>query len=313
MNKRNLLVTLSTLVVWLVIACGGAGPTASPDSTATLASYSPVTVIDSRGEVIVFDQAPQRVVSLSPAHTEIFYVLGLGDRVVGRDSFSDFPPEAGEKPAVGDAFTLNLEALAALEPDLVYTTWEGPVADIEGLGITVLYLFAAEDLQGVLDNIGLLGRITDREARAMAIVEDMESRIGAVTARLESVGQGPRIFYEIDPGLFTVGPDSFVGSALDLLLVQNVASEADSPYPQLSAEVIVAKDPEVIVLGDSREYLSTGITVEEVEARPGWSGITAVREGRVYPFDDSLLSRPGPRIVEGIEQLARLLYPEMFP
>jgi len=113
--------------------------------------------------------------------------------------------------------------------------------------------------------------------------------------------------------LFTVGPDTFIGNMLEILKVQNVAEGADSPYPQLNAEVIVEKDPEVIVLGDSKEYLATGITVADVRARPGWSGITAVVGGQVYSFDDSLVSRPGPRIVDGIEQLADLLYPGLFP
>ena len=313
MNKRILLVLVSTLVAWLALACGGGEPTSTLVPTVAADSYSTITVTDSRGMAVVFNEAPQRIVSLSPAHTEILYALGLGDRVVGTDSFSDFPLEATEKPRVGNAFTLNLEALAALEPDLVYTTFEGPVADVERLDIKVMYLFAADDLQGVLDNIVLLGRITDREARARALVADMEGRIDAVAGRLASVEEGPRLFYELDPALFTVGPGSFIGNMLELLKVQNVAEGADSPYPQLSAEVIVERDPEVIVLGDSREYLSTGITVGEVEARPGWSGITAVVEGQVYSFDDSLVSRPGPRIADGIEQLASLLYPELFP
>lgn len=313
MNKRSLLVLLSMMVMWLALACDVGEPTRTPVPTVTPNTYSAITVTDSRGRDVVFDRAPQRVVSLSPAHTEVFYALGLGGRIVGTDSYSDFPPEASEKPRVGDAFTLNLEALAALEPDLVYTTWEGPVADVERLGIKVLYLFPADDLQGVLDNIALLGRITDREAQANALVEDMESRINAVVGRLAGMEKGPRLYYELDPALYTIGPDTFIGSIMEMLKVQNVAAGAGSRYPQLSAEVVVEKDPEVILLGDSREYLSTGITVDEVKARPGWGGITAVREGRVYSFNDSLLSRPGPRIVEGIEQLAGLLYPELFP
>lgn len=319
MNKRIVLLLVSTLVVGLALACGGGEPTPSvtPTSitvpTAIQDPYVTITVTDSRGMDVVFDEAPQRIVSLSPAHTEILYALGLGDRVVGTDSFSDFPPDAGKKPTVGDAFTLNLEALFELEPDLVYTTWEAHVADVERLGIRVLYLFTATDLQAVLDNIVLMGRITDREEEARAVLADMEARINAVVDRLAAVEKGPRLFYELDPGLFTLGPDTFIGNILEILKVQNVAEGANSPFPQLSAEVIVEKDPEVIILGDSKEYLSSGITVAEVEARPGWSGITAVVEGQVYSFDDSLISRPGPRIVDGIEQLAELLYPELFP
>lgn len=331
MNKRSLLVLLFTLVTWLALACGTGSPTATsvrtvtpiptvtsvlavtPLPTATSKPYSSVTVTDSRGKDVAFNQAPQRIVSLSPAHTEILFALGLGDRVVGTDSYSDFPPEAAAKPRVGDAFTLNLEALAALEPDLVYTTWEGPVADVERLGIKVLYLFPGNDLQGVMDNIALLGRITDREPQANALVDDMERRINAVVGKLAGIEKGPRLYYELDPGLFTVGPDTFIGSIMEMVKIQNIAEGAGSPYPMLSAEVVVEKDPQVILLGDSKEYLPTGVTVDDVKARPGWNGVTAVREGHVYSFNDSLLSRPGPRIADGIEALAKLLYPGLFP
>lgn len=313
MNKKSLLVLLSMMVMWLALACDVGEPRTTPVPTVTPNTYSTITVTDSRGRDVVFDRAPQRIVSLSPAHTEILYALGLGDRIVGTDSYSDFPPAASEKPRVGDAFTLNREALAALEPDLVYTTWEGPVADVERLGIKVLYLFPADNLQGVLDNIALLGRVTDRETQANALVEDMESRINAVVGKLAGIENGPRLYYELDPALYTVGPGSFIGNIIDMVKVQNVAAGAGSPYPQLSAEVIVEKDPQVILLGDSKEYLPTGITVDDVEARPGWNSITAVRQGQVYSFNDSLLSRPGPRIADGIEALAKLLYPELFP
>jgi iron complex transport system substrate-binding protein len=309
--KRESLVLLVALVVLLAMACDVREPTASHTSVVTSPHY-PVTVTDTRGTSVVFTEAPKRIVSLSPAHTEVFYALGLGDRIVGRDSYSDFPPEARLKPKVGGAFNLSLEALVALEPDLVYTTFETPVADIEGLGIRVLYLFPPADVQGVLDNMALIGQVTDREVQAQALVKEMEARIKAVTDKLAGVELRLRTYYEIDPGLWTVGPGSFVGDILQSLHVQNVAEGASSPYPQLSAEVIVDQDPEIILLGDSKEYLSTGITVEEVVARHGWSDISAVMENRVYPFNDSLLSRPGPRIAEGIEQLAQLLYPELF-
>lgn len=312
MGKSRIVVLIWTLVALFIVGCGG---TAAPSATPAIEdspSYQPVTVTDSRGQIVTVTDRPTRIVSLSPAHTEILYALGAGDLVVARDSFSDYPEEAKSKPAVGDAFTLNLEALVSLEPDLVYATFEGPVADVERLGIRVLYLEPAADIDGVLDNILLLGRIMDRQVQAKELVASIDARIGEVRRVIDDVEIGPRIYYEIDPGLWTVGPDSFVGSALALLKAQNVAEGATSPYPQLSSEVIVSRDPELVILGDSREYLSTGITIEDVGARPGWGGVTAVVEGRVYPFDDSLLSRPGPRIAEGIEQLGRLLYPELF-
>jgi iron complex transport system substrate-binding protein len=168
-------------------------------------------------------------------------------------------------------------------------------------------------MTGVLDNIQLLGRITGRENQAEAIVNGMEARIEAVMNGLRDVEHGPRLFYELDPALYTVGPSSFIGNILGMLKIRNVAEGAIGPYPQITTEVIVEKDPEVIILGDSSQYLRTGITLDSVVNRPGWGSITAVMTGHVYAFDDSLLSRPGPRIVEGIEGLAEILYPELFP
>lgn len=314
MKRDNTFVLLLTLVLSLAALCCGVEYT-NPSSTSTFTAgeFSIVRVIDSRGVEVVFNESPRRIVSISPAHTEILYALGLGERVVGVDRFSDYPQETWDKPRVGDAFTLNLEVLTALEPDLVYTTFSGPVDSIEELNIKVLYLFPPIDLSGVLDNIQLLGRITGRENHADAMVDDMETRIQQVVHRLRDVEHGPRLFYELDPALFTVGPNSFIGNILDMLKVRNVAEGATGPYPQVNTEVIVDKDPEVIILGDSKQYLSTGITVDSVGNRPGWNSITAVVDGQVYAFDDSLLSRPGPRIVEGIEGLAEILYPELFP
>ena len=268
----------------------------------------PILVTNSNGQTISIEKPPTRIISLSPAHTEIFYAIGSEDRLVGRDRFSDFPPETSEKPVVGDAFSLNLEAIAALEPDLVYTTFKGPVDSIEGLGIDVLYLEPALTVDGVLDNIRFIGNLTLRKNEAQAMADNIAERISAVVNMIPEKEHYPRVFYEIDPGLFTVGPNSFIGNILDMLSVNNVALDTRNPYPQLSLEAIVEADPEIILLGDSKEFLLNGITTEQVRARPGWGNITAVRNWEIHPFDDSLLSRPGPRLADGVEQLAELLY-----
>ncbi len=289
------------------------GCATSETSGISLSSHSqelfPILITNSHGQTISIEKPPERIISLSPAHTEIFYAIGAGDRLVGRDRFSDFPPETSEKAVVGDAFSLNLEAIVALEPDLVYTTFEGPIDPLEGLGIDVLYLEPALTVEGVLDNIRLIGRITLHEEEAKGLADDIAERISAVVNMIPDGERSPRVFYEIDPGLFTVGPNSFIGNVLNMLSVNNVASDARNPYPQLSLEAIVEADPEIILLGDSKEFLQNGITTHQVTTRPGWGNITAVRNGEIHPFDDSLLSRPGPRLADGVEQLAELFYP----
>ena len=129
-------------VATLALSITGCAASETPEVSLSSESQGvfPILITNSHGQTISIEKPPQRIISLSPAHTEIFYAIGSGDKLVGRDRFSDFPPETSEKPIVGDAFSLNLEAIAALEPDLVYTTFEGPVDSIEGLGIDVLYL-----------------------------------------------------------------------------------------------------------------------------------------------------------------------------
>ena len=298
-------------VATLALSITGCATSETPEMSLSSDSQEifPILITNSNGQTMSIEKPPQRIISLSPAHTEIFYAIGSGDKLVGRDRFSDFPPETSEKPIVGDAFSLNLEAVAALEPDLVYTTFEGPVDSIEGIGIDVLYLEPALTVDGVLDNIRLIGLVTMRKNEAEAMADDIAERISAVVNMIPDREHSPRVFYEIDPGLFTVGPNSFIGNVLDMLSVNNVALDARNPYPQLSLEAIIEADPEIILLGDSKKFLLNGITTEQVRTRPGWGNITAVRNGEIHPFDDSLLSRPGPRLADGVEQLAELLYP----
>ena len=298
------------LMIFSVIACDQEKsnlPSESPNN-----AYEAMTVIDSRGREIIFEAPPKRIISLSPAHTEILYKLELEADLVGTDTFSDFPSEAQSKPKVGDAFNINLEAIAELEPDLVYTTFDTPVAALEDMGIKVLYLFAAKDIQGVIENIALMGSITNRQDEAKNITTSMEKRIESIRSSLADKDVRERIYYELDPGLYTAGPESFIGDILDLLKTHNISEGTSNPYPQLSQEIIIESDPTIIILGDSAKYLTGGITVAEVKDRPSWHNISAIKSGRIYPFNDSLISRPGPRIIDGIDQLALLIYPEIF-
>ena len=319
---KSLLTMILALVLLASITastgCGAsptATPTVAPSPTATplpeptaTPAYEPVTIIDSNGKAVTFQEPPRRIVSYSPAFTEVLFALGVGNRLVGRDDFSDFPAEAAEVASIGDAFNVNLELLAGLEPDLVYLTFDTPIPAIEGIGLQVLYLYTPDDLGAVLEQVQTIGRIVDASERVDALVASMKARIEAVTEKLAGLEQGPRVFYEIDPLLYTVGPGSFVGSLLDTLKVQNIAQGTDDPFPQLNAETIIERDPEVILFSDTFSE-----TVQSITGRPGWDTISAVQENRVFPVNADLTDRPGPRIVEGLEVLAKLLYPERFP
>jgi iron complex transport system substrate-binding protein len=267
----------------------------------------PVTVTDSDGNQITFQAPPERIVALVPSFVEILYALDAGDAVAAVDENTNYPPEAAEKLQLS-GFTPNLEAIAAMGPDLVLIFYDpGDLqASLERLSISVLLLASPDSVAGVLEQIRLLGQVTGRSDQAEELVADMQERIDAVTAELAKIQQGPRVFHEISPDLYSAGPDSFVGDLYQILKAQNIATGF---FPQLSQEAIIDADPEVIVLADE----GAGESLETVKARPGWGNISAVKNDRVHLVDPDVVSRPGPRLVDALEALAKLLYPELFP
>jgi cobalamin transport system substrate-binding protein len=231
--------------------------------------------------------------------------------VVGVDRFSDYPEAARAKPQIGGFATTNIEEVVALAPDLVLTTGiHAPdyLAALEGEGLQVVVL-SPPDLPGVLANITLVGRLADENAAAAALRASLEARLAAVETRLGGATARPRVFLELDPtDFFTAGPRSFQDDLLRRAGGANIAADAATPFPQLSPEAIIARDPEVIVLTDA----VLGATPDAVRARSGWAGISAVRDGRIVAIDPSLASRPGPRVFDALEQLARAFHPELF-
>lgn len=303
-------IRLAALVVLIALLGGCVVATPTPESPA---APEAVVVTDTRGREVRFDDEPQRIVSLAPAHTEILFALGLGDRVVGVTTFCNYPEEALAVEKVGDLMGINMEQLTALSPDLVLAI-EGldePVAGIEELGIPVLVL-QPTDLESIYTTVEAIGLATGRTAEAEALVSDMRARIAAVAERVEGVEERPTVFYELDatdPAKpYTAGPGTWHDEFITLAGGASIAADAAMPWVQFSAEEIIARDPDLVILGDA----NFGVSPDDVKARPGWNVLRAVQNDAVYPIDDDLISRPGPRVVEGIEALAAILHPERF-
>jgi iron complex transport system substrate-binding protein len=237
--------------------------------------------------------------------------------LVGRDDFSDYPPEALDITSIGSLYpNVNAEVVVALEPDLVLAagiTNADDVRKLEALGVTVFATRINNSLEDVFSDILDVGTLVGRATEAGALVADLRSRAEAVTARTSSLAERPKVFYEVDAtepaSPWTAGPDTFIDEMITLAGGQNVGAVLSDQYAQISLEQLVSEDPVVIVLG-SATY--GGQTPEMVAERPGWQDIQAVTNGAVYTFDDNLVSRPGPRVVEGLETLARLIHPELF-
>ncbi len=309
------LAALALMVAVAAWACGNGEeaapqPQTTPTATASAEASFPVTVTQSDGETLTIESPPQRIVSLSAHATDILCAIGAGDQLVAVERYANCPEGSDAKPAL-DAYQPSVEAIAGYDPDLVYifSDINGVVGALRNLGIPVLYLELPESVEGVLEQIGLFGRITGHTQEAEALVAEMRRRLDAIEEKLADVDQGPRIFHELDPTYFTAAPQSFIGDMYRILKAQNIAEGATEPYPQLSAEVIVERDPEVIVLADE----PAGVTAEAVKGRPGWSEISAVKNGRICVVDPSLVSQPGPDVVDAIETLATCLYPDRFP
>ena len=305
------------VLLTLAVACedGSEEPTpgASPTVLAAIEASYPLTIVDTVGREVPIEAKPQRIASLSPAATEILFAIGAADQVTAVDMFSNYPEEATTRQQL-DAFQPNLEAIAGVQPDLVLLFYDpGELASsLERLDITTAVLGSVEEtpesVDAVFDQIRLLGQITDHTQEAEDLVADMQTRIDTIEEVLADVEQGPRIFHEVDSTLYTAAPDSFIGSLYKVVRAQNIAAGADQPFPQLTQEVIIERDPEVIILADG----DFGESPDTVKARPGWGNISAVRNDRILVIDPDIVSRPGPRLVKALETLASFLYPERF-
>ncbi|HKI29392.1 MAG TPA: ABC transporter substrate-binding protein [Actinomycetota bacterium] len=306
MGKRlNFIVAL--LLGLSVAACGSfvgsddvpGGNVTSPSSEP---SSFPVTVEGTSG-LVTIDERPERIVSLSPTATEDLFAIGAGEQVIAVDDQSNFPPEAPATELSG--FEPNVEAIAGFEPDLVvFATDPGDLgSSLEGLGITALQLDAAPTLEVAYEQIEQLGLATGHADEARALVDDMRSEIDKLVNAADPAS-GTSFYYELDDTFYSVTSKTFIGQLFELLGLQNIADEAgkgSGGYPQLSAEYILASNPELIFLADTK---CCGQSLETVSRRPGWDELAAVTRGDVVPLDDDVASRWGPRVVDLLRQIS---------
>lgn len=325
---------LIPLLITLLAACAPqTTPTTAPVATQMPATESPATEAPAtiapgdptapprtftdglNRQVTLAGGVASRIVSLAPSNTEILFAIGAGDQVVGRDALSNFPEEVSNVTDIGSTFeALNTELIVSLEPDLVLAAeinTPEQVKQFEDLGLTVYYLKNPTTLEGMYDNLELVAQMTGHQQEAAALIESLKERVAAVDEKIAPISSRPGVFYELDatdPAKpYTAGKGTFITQLIDRAGGYNIASELEG-YPQMSLEQVVAADPAFIILGDARY----GITPESIAQRPGWGNLSAVKNGKVLPFNDDLVSRPGPRLVDALEELAKLLRPELF-
>ncbi|MHC1771788.1 MAG: ABC transporter substrate-binding protein [Flexilinea sp.] len=256
------------------------------------------------------------VISLAASNTEILCAIGLCSNLVGVDLYSNFPAETEEIEKVTNMdMSLNLEMILTLNPDLVLVSELTPTDQIysmEELGIPVFYLANPDTLDELPAHIEKVGKITGHMDEAQEVALQLEKRIAAVDEMISVIKEEPTVFYELDATdpmkPWTASTGTFIDDLITRSGGKNIAADLTAEYAQISQEILLLKDPDIIILGDS----NFGITAESVANRPGWDEMKAVKNNKVIEFNDDLGARPGPRLVDGLEQIAAILHPELF-
>jgi len=330
--KRNIPILFLTLGL-LLSACGPGATTVpaagqEPEPAAVEPTQAPTTepteepapekmvFVDDLGNTIELAEYPQAIVSISASTTETLFAIGAGSQVIGRDEYSVYPEAALQITSVGALWEeLPTEAILALEPDLVVAAQiisEDQVQALRDLGLNVYWQANPTSYEELFENLRDFARLTGHETETETLIADLDARVKAVQEKIAPVSDLPSVFYELDAtdpsNPWTTGSGTFIDYIITEAGGTNVASALEGEYAQISSEQLIAVNPDIILLADA----PYGTTPENVAERPGWEVISAVSKNALYPIDPNMMSVPGPRLVDALEETARLLHPELF-
>lgn len=269
------------------------------------------TFIDEMGRSIEIDTPPKRIIALAPHITEILFALGLEENIVGVTQYSNYPEAAKEKERIGSYVRLNIEKIISLEPDLVISTAGGNPREVidrlAALGVKV-FVIHPKRIEDIYTNMRSIGAITGRKKEGNTLAAQLEKRIEDIVSRVEGLSR-PKVFFQLGASpLYTTGSNTFVDDLLRKAGGKNIAGGGDIRYPVYSMEEVIRQQPEVIFAmphGSERDVDANAYWKK-------WSIIPAVKNGRVFQIDPSIVNRPSPRIAEGLEIVTRKLHPEAF-
>ncbi|ALF11372.1 ABC transporter substrate-binding protein [Parageobacillus thermoglucosidasius] len=313
--KRYVMLLVFALVFGLMFGCSGENASKEPaqkeEPKAEQAAF-PVTVKDGLGEEVTIKSEPQKIVSLIPSNTEIAYALGLGDKIVGVSDFDNYPEDVKKKEKIG-GMEFNVEKIISLKPDLVLAHASGAHNSKDGLqqlkdaGITVLVVNDAKSFADVYGSIGLIGKATGTAEKAQEIVDNMKTKLAEIKDKAKQIKESDqaKVWVEVSPPpqIYTAGKGTFMDEMLQAISAKNVAGDLEG-WPMVTEEKAVAYKPDVII--------TTYGGAKQVLDRPAWKDVPAVQNKRVYDVNIDLVSRPGPRLIEGVEELAKAIYPDIF-
>ena len=287
------------------------------DHAAGKAHTSPIEVTDRLNRTISLPHKPKRIVSLSPATTELMYAIGAGDLLVGATDHCNYPPAASKLARIGGGIAngISYEAIVSLSPDLILGKWDTHqtlLGTFERLNIPFMAI-GPDSLSQLYDEATLLGKITGHGAEAMELIACMKSKVTTITTCVESIPseQRRRVFYEVwDDPLMTAGPKSFLGELLEIGGMKNIFSDSSVGYPRVSSEVLLERDPEVILAPSSP---ADRVSCDILAKRAGWNRVTAVKNRQVFLIDGDKVSRCAPRMLDALEEMVRAVYPDKLP
>lgn len=306
--KSIIMMLAITVLAFGLVSCGEKKIEEGNNSGVEAVTTYPLTITDSNGKEVVIANEPKTVVSLGPNVTEMVFSLDKGDVLVGRTKYCDYPEQALEVQEVGTLTKPNLELIAEIKPDLVVASThfkEEAQAKLDELGIPTIVLYSEESFDGVYSSIETLGKILNASPKAGEVVSGMKSKVEEVSKKIEGL-EGPSMYYVVGFGEkdSTAGGDTFIGEMIRMTNGQNIAD--DSEGWGYSKEKIAEKNPEIIVLSSRKDTKSTFTTTDF------YKDLDAVKNDKVYEIDENKLNRQGPRLAEGLEDLAKILHPEAF-
>lgn len=272
----------------------------------------PLKLKDATGEEVTFDKAPAKIVSLAPSETEALFAIGLDKEIVGVTDYDDYPEAAKSKPKMG-GMDANMESIIAAQPDVVFVanlTNAETIKKLRELSIKV-FQFNPKTVDAVIKDIETYGQITDRQADAKKVTDQMTKELQQVTDAVKSVTpeQKKKVYIEFSPG-YTVGKGEFMDEMITLSGGVNVAADLTG-WQQINEENIIKANPDVILFAKSVVDENNKTLADIIKSRSGWDKITAIKDNRVVGLDDNLLSRPGPRVTQGLIEVAKAIYPDL--
>ncbi|WP_165998532.1 ABC transporter substrate-binding protein [Bacillus sp. Cs-700] len=325
MKKLYSLLVLLFLVTGIIAGCGAneensatnEGNASTDQAESSKDSAFPVTIIDALDEEVTIEQDPEKIVSLIPSNTEILFDLGAGEEVVGVSDFANYPEETADIEKIG-GMEFNVEKIISLKPDLVLAhgssahNSEAGLQQLRDAGIAVLVVNDAKSFEEVYKSIEMIGQATGETEQAETTISDMKKQLEDIQAKAEDIPQEDEkeVFVEVAPApeIFSPGKNTFMDDMLSMIHAKNVTHNEEG-WNQIDQEAIIQANPDVII---TTYGYYTENPIKQVLSREGWQDVTAVKEEQVVDVHSDLVTRSGPRLVEGVEELAKAVYPDVF-